>query len=214
MGLILFADTETCGFPNDRLPDEHEAQPPMVQVACILADEDNGAEWATFEAVVKPNGWTVPDSAAKIHGITTRVAELVGIPLSVVVPMYVHLRNKAAKLVFHNAEFDLKILRQAIARNGKPVSLRGPDAWECTMQMATPIMKLPPTERMVRAGRGGQFKNPNLMEAHEHFIGERFEGAHGALADVRACMRVYFAMKKLETANSAEAEQGVIANGT
>jgi len=196
MGLILFADTETCGIPNDRLPDDHEAQPPLVQLGCLLVDEDNGAEWATLELIVRPNGWTIPDSAAQVHGISTALAEAVGVPLSLVVPAYVNLRARASKLVFHNAEFDLKILRQAIARNGKPVTRPGPSDYECTMAMASPIMKIPPTERMVRAGRGDQFKHPSLMEAHEHFLGEKFEGAHGALADVRACARIYFEIKR------------------
>ena len=196
MSLALFIDVETAGLPLSSVPDDHPAQPPLVQLACLLVDEDNGAEYATLELIIRPNGYTIPDSAARIHGITTGLAEAAGIPLSCVIPMYVHLRSRAEKIIAHNAEFDLKIMRQAIARNGKPVTLRGPDLYECTMAMATPIMKLPPTDRMKAAGRGGQYKNPNLMEAHEYFIGEKFEGAHGALADVRACARVYFEIKK------------------
>lgn len=196
MGLILFVDTETCGIPNDRLPDDHEAQPPLVQLGCLLVDEDNGAEWATLELIVRPNGYTIPSEAAKVHGITTALAEAAGVPLSLVIPAYVHLRARASKVVAHNAEFDLKIMRQAIARNGKPVSLPGPVDYECTADLATPILNLPPTDRMVKAGYGNKPKRANLMEAHEYFLGEKFEGAHGALADVRACARVYFEIKR------------------
>lgn len=196
MSFILFVDTETCGLPNDRLPDDHEAQPPLVQLGCLLVDEDNGAEMATLELIVRPDGYTIPDSAAKVHGITTPLALAAGVPLSLVIPAYVHLRARAAKIVAHNAEFDLKIMRMAIARLGKPVSLPGPALYECTADMSTPILNLPPTERMVRAGYGNKPKRATLMEAHEYFLGEKFEGAHGALADVRACARVYFAMKE------------------
>lgn len=200
MGMILVVDTETAGLPNDRYPDDHPAQPPLVQLGAILVDEDNGAEWAVLDAVVRPNGYAIPTAASNVHGVTTQIAELVGIPLSCVVPMYVHLRNKANKIVAFNKEFDLKIMRQAIARNGKPVSLPGPDAVECAMELASPIMKLPPTERMIAAGRGGQFKNPSLVEAHRWFFGEDYDGAHSAIADARATARLWFEIKRREAA--------------
>lgn len=197
MSLILFIDTETAGLPNDRLPDDHPAQPPLVQLGCLLVDEDNGAEWATLEMIVKPNGaYRIPDAAARVHGITTELAEAVGVPLSLVVPAYVHLRARASKVVGHNVGFDLTIMRQAIARNGKPVSLPGPEEVACTGEMSAPVCAIPPTERMIAAGRGGQFKMPKLIEAYQFLFGEGFEGAHGALPDVRACARVYFELER------------------
>ena len=60
--------------------------------------------------------------------------------------------------------------------------------------MSTPILKLPPTERMLAAGRT-HFKSANLSEAYKHFTGNELVGAHSALADVQACMAVYFAIK-------------------
>lgn len=37
-------------------------------------------------------------------------------------------------------------------------------------------------------------KLPHLQEAHQHFLGKAFDGAHGALADAQACARVYYAL--------------------
>lgn len=219
--MILFVDTETAGFPNDRLPDDHPAQPPLVQLGCLLVDEDNGAEWATLELIVKPNGWRIPDSAAKVHGITTALAETVGVPLSLVVPAYVNLRARANLIVAHNPKFDLTIMRQAIARNGKPVTLLGPEAVFDTGEGSAEIVGIPPTESMQRWGHGGKKKTPKLMEAYEFLFGEPFKGAHGALADCRACARVYFEIKRreaeayalaidaLKAAELDEAKQGI-----
>ena len=39
----------------------------------------------------------------------------------------------------------------------------------------------------------GKFKNPKLQEAYEHFFGEQFDNAHSAMADTKACMKVYWA---------------------
>jgi len=197
VGLLLAFDTETCGIPNDRLPDDHPAQPPLVQLGALLIDEDNGAEWATLELIVKPAGkYRIPDSAARVHGITTELAEAVGVPLSLVVPAFVRLRHLASRIVAYNAPFDLTIMRQAIARLGKPVTLPGPDGVDDVAAFATPLCEMPPTERMIAAGRGDQFKMPKLIEAYEYFFGEKFEGAHGALADARATARIWFEIKK------------------
>lgn len=198
MGLLLFADTETCGFPNDRLPDDHPAQPPLVQLGLILADEDNGAEWATLDVVIRPNGYGIPESASRVHGVTTAIAELVGIPLSCAIPMYVHFRNRARMVVCHNPKFDLAIMRQAIARNGKPVTLPGPDLVFDTAERSADLVGLPSTDRMKEYGRGGQKKTPKLTESYRFFFGRDYDGAHSALADARACKDVYFEILRRE----------------
>jgi DNA polymerase-3 subunit epsilon len=64
------------------------------------------------------------------------------------------------------------------------------------MRMAQPIVKLPPTERMVAAGIGG-YKSPRLEEAYLHFFAKEMENAHDALADVLARKDIYFAMQEL-----------------
>jgi len=194
---LLFLDTETCGIPSDRLADDHPAQPPLVQLGCLLVDGDNGAEFATLELIVRPEGrYVIPDSAVRVHGITTAVAEEFGVPLSLVVPAYVHLRSRADAIIAHNPKFDLAIMRQAIARNGKPVTLPGPGEVIDTTELASPHCRLPATEQMIRWGRADQFKTPKLTEAYRFFFGRDYPGAHGALADCRAAAEVYFEIKR------------------
>lgn len=213
MGLLLFIDTETCGIPNDRLPDDHPAQPPLVQLGAVLIDEDNGAEWGALDVVVRPNGYSIPPEATRCHGITTAAAVLVGIPLSAVVPMYVHFRSRARAIVAFNKAFDLTIMRQAIARNGKPVTLLGPESVECVMEMTTPLINIPPTESMKRWGYGGKPKTPSLVEAYRWAFGEDYVGAHSAIADARATVRLYFELKK-RAADSADSAATATANET
>jgi DNA polymerase-3 subunit epsilon len=201
--IILFADSETGGFPIDRLPLDHPLQPPLVQLGAILVDADNGAEWATLELIVRPSGYAIPTAASSVHGITTAVAEKVGVPLSLAVASYCNLRALADLVVFYNKDFDRVIMEIAIARNGKVPSNPGPEI-ACAMELVTPLAKMPPTDRMIAAGRGDQFKNPKLTEAHQFLFGEGFDGAHSALADARATMRVWFECKR-RIAEEAEA---------
>ncbi len=60
----------------------------------------------------------------------------------------------------------------------------------CTQEASAPIVNLPPTERMIAAGRNHP-KSPQLGEAYEHFTGEKLEGAHDALVDVLACKLIF-----------------------
>lgn len=193
--IICVMDTETCGFVNEKLPYDHPAQPPLVQLGAILVDSDNGAEWATLELVIRPDGYDIPTAASSVHGVTTAIAHKVGIPMSLAVAAYCNLRSKADLIVCYNKAFDIAIMEIAIARNGKTPSHPGPSV-ECAMELVTPMCKMPPTERMIAAGHGDKFKPPKLIEAHQFLFGEGFDGAHSALADAQATMRVWFEAKR------------------
>lgn len=67
----------------------------------------------------------------------------------------------------------------------------------CTMKAMTPVCKL--------HGNYGDFKWPKLQEAHKHAFGVEFDGAHDALADVRACARVYRWLMEQRKANEVAA---------
>lgn len=199
--MILAYDSETTGFVNEREAPSHPSQPHLVQLACILLGED-GVELQSVNLIVRPdlgeNGqplWIIPPGAAAVHGITTDIAIKYGVPLRLAVATFTNLRAVATATAAHNINFDRVVLEAAIARcNGKPASA-GPSTHYCTMRTGTDIARIPPTARMVASGRTG-FKSPNLMELHTFLFGVGFEGAHDALADVRACTRCLLELMK------------------
>lgn len=196
--MILFFDTETTGFPRSNLPPEHPSQPHLVQLAALLADDD-GTERGVFSVVIKPDGWTIPDEAESVHGIDTATAERVGIPLKHAVSGFMGMFQVANLLVAHNIDFDRRIMGYALARC--KATWGGIDTF-CTMAASTPIVNLPPTDRMVAAGYTKP-KSPKLGEAYQHFFGRELEGAHDALVDVRACRDVFFELRRLGVQEAA-----------
>lgn len=189
---ILAFDTETTGLPDWRAPSDADHQPHLVQLAMILMDDDF-TERSSVSLMIKPDGWTIPPEITEIHGITNEMAEAFGVPEKMAARLYAQLiYGRKARAVGHNVPFDIRIMRIAMIRSG--ISKETLDGMEvetfCTMRASTPIVNMPPTEKMVAAGFNKP-KPPKLSECIQHFFGEELIGAHDALVDVRACVRVF-----------------------
>lgn len=198
MDLILFFDTETNGLPQWSLPSEDPSQPHITQLAAELCDEHNGNVLASMDVLIKPDGWVIPPDLAELTGITTERAMDEGVPIIEALPRFVALWRRAALRAAHNEPFDMRMVRIQMMRSadhGQEIA----DEWKaapafCTQAKSTKIINLPPTEKMIRAGRR-HAKSPNLAEAYEFFTGEKLEGAHNAAVDVAACKAVYYGIK-------------------
>lgn len=192
--MILFFDTETTGFFNERQPVDHPSQPHIVQLAAMLT-EDDGAEVMSFSVIVD-NGVPIPVQASNVHGITTEIADARGIEPEIAMHLFGHVYRLADTVVAHNIKFDKGVVEAEIfRRHGEVRRLTKP--LFCTMEAASPIVNLPPTERMLVAGFDKP-KPPKLEECIAHFFGEKLDGAHDAMIDVAACRRVFLHLKSLE----------------
>ena len=187
--MYLFFDTETTGIPRNHKAPASDLRnwPRLVQLAWLLAD-DEAHEVASAQYIVKPDGFTIPTDATRIHGITTDMAMQHGVDLKAVLAAITPDITQASVLVAHNITFDEKILGAEFLRVGHPNVVES-KARRCTMQESTDYCRLP--------GRYG-YKWPTLPELHMRLFGTPFEGAHQALVDVRACARCYFELKRLK----------------
>lgn len=195
--LLCFYDTETTGLPLFKQPSTDPSQPHLVDVAALLYDAE-GNLVDSFEAIIKPDGWVIPEQAASVHGITTEMANDLGIPESEALEGFMAIHEKAGIRVAHNQAFDDRIMRIALLRfmNEEAADAYRGAAGFCTMKASRDIVKIPPTDRMVRAGFK-HYKNPTLAEAYKFFTGNELEGAHRAKADAEGCARVYFALEAM-----------------
>lgn len=197
MKLALFYDTETTGLPDFKQPSEAPHQPHVTQFGARLVDLDTREIHGTLDVIVRPQGWTIPDDIAAIHGITTEKALAVGVPEPLALRMLLDMWECSEVRIGHNESFDARIVRIAQHRYGlaesELVAWKGGTA-QCTQIASTPILKLTPTEKMLKAGFNKN-KSANLGEAFEFFTGRPLQGAHSALIDVDACMAVWFAIQ-------------------
>ena len=200
-GNILFFDTETTGLVRDYLPISDPGQPHIVQLAAQLCDA-SGAPISGFSFIVDPGigEVSIPSQASDVHGITEDIAVEFGVSSEFALSAFAHLYMRADLICAHNIKFDKAVIETAICRHYKrerPLS----KPLFCTMEAASPIVNMPPTDRMRAAGIHKP-KPPKLEECIRHFFDEELSGAHDAMVDLNACRRVYFHLKSLEAGNA------------
>lgn len=185
--MLLFFDTETTGVPRNYKASLSDLNnwPRLVQIAWLLTDEA-GNELESAEHIIRPDGFEIPLEASRVHGITTEHALAHGRELGDVLDAVEKTIERATVLIAHNISFDEKILGAELLRAGRKTRLEIKER-QCTMRLGTDVCRLP--------GPYG-YKWPTLQELHRHLFKEPFEGAHRALADVRACARCYGALQK------------------
>lgn len=201
MKKYLFFDSETTGLLDFKLDLMDPSQPRICQLAAVLTDEE-GTHLEEVNAIIKPDGWTVPSEAAAINHLTTEICEEKGIYMVDVLKAFNELKAACTDRVAFNITYDKRMLaREAhiykIPHDSTDI------ASHCVMLMATPYCKLPPTDKMMKAGRKC-FKTPNLKEAYSTLFGKEFENAHNAFADVIACKEIFFHLKSLKENPNAD----------
>lgn len=189
--MFLIFDTETTGLPrnwNAPLTDT-DNWPRCIQIAWQLHDQDGNC-LSHEDYLVRPDGYTIPYDAEKIHGISTALAEKEGISLVDVLEKFQIVLDQCEFVGGHNVKFDLNIMGAEFLRlNDRNPLENFPIIDTCTEETAT-LCQLP-------GGRGGKFKLPTLSELHAHLFDTYFEESHNATADVEATTRSFFELFRL-----------------
>ena len=188
--MYLFFDTETTGLPKSwKAPlSDLGNWPNIVQIAWALFDED-GAQLALYDHIIKPEGFVIPESATAIHGISTERALKEGRPVAEVLREFSEAVRGAACLVAHNMDFDEKMVRVELLRQEMPDVLQPVPVHQkiCTMKNSTGYCKIP-----------GPYGNkwPKLSELHIKLFDVDFEDQHNAASDVLCCAKCFFELRR------------------
>lgn len=186
--MYLFFDSETTGLPrNWKAPvSDLNNWPRLVQLAWLHYDKD-GNKLSGNNYIIKPNGFTIPLDASRIHGISTEKAMREGIALQDALTDFQILISKSNYLVAHNISFDEKIVGAEFLRNKMTNSVAAMNKI-CTMEKSTNYCKID--------GPYG-FKWPKLSELHQKLFGKGFEESHNAAVDINATAKCFWQMRKL-----------------
>lgn len=180
--MLLFLDTETTGIPrNYNAPREDSANwPRVVQLAYALYTKD-GLCTAPYHAIVRPEGFVIPEEATRIHGIGQLEARLNGVDLDVVLKDLAKTMLSATYVVGHNVSFDTNVVGAEFHRHSLPDPFILPAI--CTMKSTTNLLNIP--------GPYGP-KYPKLQELYAYLFNAQPPHQHNTFHDMQATARCYF----------------------
>lgn len=179
--MIILYDTETTGLPNP-LGSPLDRQPKIIEFAAIKIDEKL-EEVDRIKFLCNPM-MQLSDIITKITGLKQEDVENEQ-TFSFYYPKICEFFLGADTLVAHNLPFDRSLLTFELQRLGKMNAFPWPYKHICTMEKS---------QHMSRTG-----KWLKLTDLHQEMTGEEFiNGAHRAMNDVEALLRVFKAMRQKE----------------
>ena len=185
--MYLIFDCETTGLPrNWKAPISDLANwPRVIQLAWSLFDKAD-QQLESMAHLVQPDGFTIPGDVQRIHGITTERALAEGIKLPTVLEKFSAAVERSEIIVAHNVRFDESVISAEYLR----LRLTPPFADKkriCTMVQSTELCHI--------QGPYGN-KWPTLSQLHRELFQSGYEEAHDAGADVAACAKCFFELKR------------------
>lgn len=183
----LFFDTETTGLPqNWKAPvTDFDNWPRLVQLAYLCYDKI-GNKISEGDFIIRPDGFNIPLSSTKIHGISNEKAINEGESLDLVLEHFVSLINESVFIVAHNMAFDEMVVGAELLRNGMQNVIEKTSKI-CTMEKSTKFCAI--------NGSVG-YKWPSLSELHFKLFGEEIEEEHDAAVDVNITAKCFWELKR------------------
>lgn len=195
--IALFFDTETTGIKRW---DNPGFKPALVQLGAILQDLDTGRVLAELNLIANQHpGTKIPAEASNVHGIDDRMADLFGIDPKIVDFVFAKLIDRAELIVAHNTPYDLDIVKDNMPLTHIALQDENIDTFD-TMASNVYIVKSPLSEKQINYFRShpekqdAPYKVPTLIDTYKYYFGESFDGAHDAMADIRACRDIFLEM--------------------
>lgn len=172
---IAVFDTETTGV------DTNTARIVSATVALLC---ESGEVLERYDWLIDP-GVVIPDTAVRVHGITTEIARASGIEASVGVKQIAgriaEMFDRGFPLVAYNAPYDLSLLRAELHRYGH----------EGGESAATPLSFTPVVDPLILDKQLDRFrKGKRTLEAVTAHYGVELGSAHDAGDDAIASGRV------------------------
>ena len=183
----LVIDTETTGLTSLSFATERNyAQwPRLVQIAWgVIAGDQVRLQRSE---IIRPDGFQIPGSATKVHGITQTHAAEYGKNLADVLIELNELMKRATTLIAHNLNFDIGILQSESMRTAIP--LKFPPKRQCTAFLGQKYLRREKKQRLSNF--------PKLSDLYMALLGNKHTDTHDAQSDMIACGKIYIEFRKI-----------------
>ena len=217
---VLVFDVETTGLiPKQSRGALHPIPiteyPYIIQLSFVLYDMIDHQIIQMFDSyVLIPDLVPIPAKVSEITGIYKMVCNSRGRPIIDCLAAFAEAYKMADCIVAHNIEFDQEMIMIEIERNRAEISARSSHimmlfqpVYErvrnlekyCTMKKGTDLCNIV----VASDGRPPRLKWPKLAELYAClFNGEKAEGLHNAIVDVKVCLKCYLKMRHSDSSEN------------
>jgi len=206
---ILIFDTETTGLPKSKYIDtlNLDEWPHIVQFSFIKYDIIKNTIVEIHDYIIKiPKNIVIPEDSINIHGISNEISNKKGVLMSNVFDKFFNSLQNTDKLIGHNINFDINILKVELLRliNDTNVDQTSVKKYKeylhfinnynnvyCTMKETINHCKL---EKLDKNGKK-ILKYPKLIELHTKLFDTSPKNLHNSLNDILITLRCYMQYK-------------------
>jgi DNA polymerase III epsilon subunit-like protein len=154
------------------------------------------------DSIIKvPDGFTITEENAKIHGITTEISLAKGVDLLPVLEEFFADFDTADHIVGHNVSFDINMIKAELQRlimNSSDKKLEDylttintSTKFYCTMQETIELCAIEMKDKYGRPYK----KFPKLVELYQKMFNVTPKNLHNSLNDVIVCLRCFIKLK-------------------
>ena len=200
----LVFDTETTGLSKTQIisPSTIHLWPHVVQFSYIVFDTESNEIVKIKDSIIKvPDGFTITEENAKIHGITTEISLAKGVDLLPVLEEFFADFDTSDHIVGHNVSFDINMIKAELQRlimNSSDKKLQEylttintSTKFYCTMQETIELCAIEMKDKYGRPYK----KFPKLVELYQKMFGVTPKNLHNSLNDVIVCLRCFIKLK-------------------
>jgi DNA polymerase-3 subunit epsilon len=163
----------------------------MVSLAATVFTQD-AQEVQSIYNIVKPDGWTIQPGTTAKHGITQEYALQHGIDVRVPLTVLMWMCQMAEHILVYNWSFDSRVITRELFLH-QDIGYWGftQSKGRCVMLAASAYLKWPNQHGYP------SYAWPKLADAYLAICNKTLEGAHHALADVRATAEIAIELIRL-----------------
>ena len=200
----LVFDSETTGLSKTQIisPSTIHLWPHVVQFSYIVFDMEANEIVKIKDSIIKvPDGFTITEENAKIHGITTEISLAKGVDLLPVLEEFFADFDSSDHIVGHNVSFDINMIKAELQRlimNSSDKKLQEylttintSTKFYCTMQETIELCAIELKDKYGRPYK----KFPKLVELYQKMFGVTPKNLHNSLNDVIVCLRCFIKLK-------------------
>jgi DNA polymerase III epsilon subunit-like protein len=202
---FLVFDTETTGLPQTNFinPFTLHQWPNIVQFSFIIYDSSLNDIVVSKDYIIKlPESIPISEDSTNIHGITNEISKKKGILINEVLNEFFYYLRGADKLIGHNIEFDLNMVKVELLRliNNTLLTSEQMKIYKYDLHFLTNFKNISCTLKdsiefcniQVIDKKGKSYlKYPKLVELHEKLFNKYPNNLHNSFNDILVTLRCF-----------------------